>query len=173
MPFSFQCLSAPCIDLVPVFTCFPGCLSERFLHACLLLLQIAGTTDEGEVKPKLCPALEARFMGTYNITFQAQYFASKSSQQRRRLLGTNGAYTVIDYNGYQITRPDFSTLQYANLDGAPELRRWIGGSKGGNRVLGGLVLHTTRRGLDMSSSLCNQAYSHLSTKCAQKQLFDR
>ena len=62
-------------------------------------------------------------------------------------------------------------LKYVNLEGAPELSRWIGGAKGGNRVLGGLVLHQTRRG--MSTDACKATFHHLSSECAQERFFDR
>ena len=167
----------PFNDLLAMFPCFLGCLSGIYLSGHFSLLQVVGPTGE-EAKPKLCPALEAPIAGTFSITFEAVSAASDSNQARRRLLRIAGgarasSSSVIDYNGYTLTRPDLDSLQYVDLEGAPELARWLGGSKGGTRVLGGLVLHTTRKGLDMSPSLCDKTYSHLSKQCAQKQFYDR
>ena len=144
-----------------------------------LFTQVVGPTGE-EAKPKLCPALEAPLIGTFNISFETGSTAAPEEiQQRRRLLRVKRASsgsrsrTAIDYGGYSIYRSDLDRLKYVNLDGAPELARWLGASKGGNRVLGGLVLHATRQGLDVSPSVCQDSYAHLSSQCAQKQFYDR
>ena len=145
---------------------------------------------QGADGPAPCVATSSRSQGTYNVTFQLPASSSPADENmlaggRRRLMARGGAkssgakadnpnnqvtVSADMWGGYRI-HEDLSNLNQVYLDGAGERERWLGGSSGSNRVVGGLMIHQMRGGLDPSS--CGTLFSNLSTGCSEVSMYKR
>lgn len=136
-----------------------------------LLLQVVGPMNaDGARSP--CLATAAQATGQYKITFslRAGGLAAKPASGRRLQAVDHDGYGPWD--GYHICSPSPSAGRGStDLSDAPELPRWLGASKGGNRLMGGLVINQIRTGLDPDA--CEGRYSDLSASCAEKLFYER
>ena len=142
-----------------------------------------GPVDESGRRQASCPALEAELTGRYDISFVAGGVAASSAVGRsRRLLQRSNSETesfAVEYDGcgpweggYLVCGDKQKRRSgHVDLTGAQELPRWLGASKGGNRVMGGLVLNQVRSPMDPDS--CKSKHSALSAKCTEKRFFER
>ena len=135
-----------------------------------------------------CPAAEGSRFGTYRISFPAGVVsAGAQPDPSRRLLqrgssgrggdGSGDGFTV-EYDGcgpweggYDVCSAREDRTEYVDLTDANELPRWLGGAKGANRVMGGLVLNQVRSPMDPGA--CSSKHRGLSAKCAKKLFFER
>ena len=150
----------------------------------VLLLQFLDDADR-ETNPCINKVLI-----NYNVTFvtgdqgsgtgTGQSDTDASSTRRRKLLKSLGGSSTTTtrfsgnvgaWGGYNV-KGILDVLYHVNLTDAPELPRWLGGSKGSNRVLGGLVLHQTR-GSMLDPDACTVGFPSLSAKCSDKLFAER
>jgi hypothetical protein len=143
-------------------------------------MQVQGISSADDSTPQPCLATSSPLVGTYAISFDAESDDNADTASRRRqLLVTSGSSwepfdsasmspIVFEFLGYRI---ESGTRSLVDLTGAPELARYLGPSKGGNRVIGGLLLHQTRRGADPSA--CDIHFDHLSVACAENRFLER
>uniref|UniRef100_A0A6U1JJ04 Polycystin cation channel PKD1/PKD2 domain-containing protein n=1 Tax=Tetraselmis chuii TaxID=63592 RepID=A0A6U1JJ04_9CHLO len=140
---------------------------------------VQGISSADDSTPQPCLATSSPLVGTYAISFDAESDDNADTASRRRqLLVTSGSSwepfdsasmspIVFEFLGYRI---ESGTRSLVDLTGAPELARYLGPSKGGNRVIGGFLLHQTRRGADPSA--CDIHFDHLSVACAENRFLE-
>ena len=150
-----------------------------------LHLQVVGATGDNGAEP--CLAISSPRQGTYTVALLLPGSSTPADASTpgggRRLLAKGGATSTWSsddpnnevtissamWGGYEI-HEEISELKDFR-DDATERERWLGGSSGANRVVGGLMLHQTRSGLDKGT--CSSPFADLSAGCAELRMYER
>ena len=157
---------------------FSGAFDEDLAKSLNVLDETAAAQAAAFAGPSA--ACQAALTGLQSFEFNAAGSTDAASgeeagtmrRRRRSLRATHGRAEGPETieAGYKVL-PGWFAPKYVLADPTAEKPRWLGGMAGSNRVLGGLMMFSSRKGLRLDA--CDGHWGHFSNLCAYKTGVER